>query len=40
MDVNYGGGRESTWLTPHGPVDGTVVYDTYGLGIEGDSSTA
>jgi phenylpropionate dioxygenase-like ring-hydroxylating dioxygenase large terminal subunit len=33
VDVNYGGGRPSTWLTPNGPVDGTVVYDTYGLGI-------
>ena len=31
--VNYGGGKKSTWLTPNGPVDGTVVYDTYGLGI-------
>jgi phenylpropionate dioxygenase-like ring-hydroxylating dioxygenase large terminal subunit len=31
--VNYGGGRETTWLTPDGPVDGTVVYDTFGLGI-------
>jgi phenylpropionate dioxygenase-like ring-hydroxylating dioxygenase large terminal subunit len=33
VKVNYGGGRESTWLTPNGPVDGEVVYDTYGLGI-------
>lgn len=33
VDVNYGGGRPSTWLTPDGPVDGEVVYDTYGLGI-------
>lgn len=31
--VNYGGGRPSTWLTPNGPVDGDVVYDTFGLGI-------
>jgi hypothetical protein len=31
--VNYGGSKPSTWLTPNGPVDGTVVYDTYGLGI-------
>jgi phenylpropionate dioxygenase-like ring-hydroxylating dioxygenase large terminal subunit len=31
--VNYGGGRASTWLTPNGPVDGTVVYDTFGLSI-------
>jgi len=31
--VNYGGAYESTWLTPNGPVDGNVVYDTYGLGI-------
>ena len=33
VSVNFGGGRPSTWLTPSGPVDGTVVYDTYGLGI-------
>jgi phenylpropionate dioxygenase-like ring-hydroxylating dioxygenase large terminal subunit len=33
VDINYGGGRPSTWLTPNGPVDGEVVYDTYGLGI-------
>ena len=33
VDVNYGGGRPSTWLTPDGPVDGEVVYDTFGLGI-------
>jgi phenylpropionate dioxygenase-like ring-hydroxylating dioxygenase large terminal subunit len=33
VTVNYGGGRPSTWLTPDGPVDGEVVYDTYGLGI-------
>jgi phenylpropionate dioxygenase-like ring-hydroxylating dioxygenase large terminal subunit len=33
VSVNYGGGKPSTWLTPNGPVDGTVVYDTYGLGI-------
>jgi phenylpropionate dioxygenase-like ring-hydroxylating dioxygenase large terminal subunit len=33
VEVNYGGGKESTWLTPNGPVDATVVYDTYGLGI-------
>ena len=31
--VNYGGAHETTWLTPNGPVDGDVVYDTYGLGI-------
>lgn len=31
--VNYGGGHERTWLTPDGPVDGDVVYDTFGLGI-------
>jgi phenylpropionate dioxygenase-like ring-hydroxylating dioxygenase large terminal subunit len=33
VTVNFGGGKPSTWLTPNGPVDGTVVYDTYGLGI-------
>lgn len=33
VNVNYGGGKESTWLTPNGPVDAQVVYDTYGLGI-------
>ena len=33
VDVNYGGGRPTTWLTPNGPVDGEVVYDTFGLGI-------
>jgi phenylpropionate dioxygenase-like ring-hydroxylating dioxygenase large terminal subunit len=33
VSVNYGGGRPSTWLTPDGPVDGEVVYDTYGLGL-------
>jgi phenylpropionate dioxygenase-like ring-hydroxylating dioxygenase large terminal subunit len=33
LNVNYGGGCPSTWLTPNGPVDGRVVYDTYGLGI-------
>jgi phenylpropionate dioxygenase-like ring-hydroxylating dioxygenase large terminal subunit len=33
VSVNYGGGRPSTWLTPNGPVDGEVVYDTFGLGI-------
>jgi phenylpropionate dioxygenase-like ring-hydroxylating dioxygenase large terminal subunit len=33
VDVNYGGGHETTWLTPDGPVDGTVVYDTWGMGI-------
>ena len=33
VNVNYGGGKPSTWLTPKGPVDGEVVYDTYGLGI-------
>ncbi len=29
----YGEGRESTWLTPHGPVEASVTYDTYGLGV-------
>ena len=33
VTVNYGGGRATTWLTPNGPVDGEVVYDTFGLGI-------
>jgi phenylpropionate dioxygenase-like ring-hydroxylating dioxygenase large terminal subunit len=33
VDVNYGGGRPTTWLTPNGPVDGEIVYDTFGLGI-------
>jgi len=33
VDVNYGGGKPSTWLTPDGPVDGEVVYTTFGLGI-------
>ena len=33
VDVNFGGGRESTWLTPDGPADGTVVYDNYSLGL-------
>ena len=33
VTVNYGGGRPSTWPTPEGPVDGEVVYDTFGLGI-------
>jgi len=33
VDVNFGGAHETTWLTPGGPVDGTVVYDTYGLSI-------
>jgi len=33
VDIVYGGGKTSTWLTPDGPVSGTVVYDTYGLGI-------
>lgn len=33
VSVGYGGGKPSTWLTPDGPVDGTVVYDTYGLGL-------
>jgi len=31
--VNYGGAHERTWLTPDGPVDGDVIYDTFGLGI-------
>jgi phenylpropionate dioxygenase-like ring-hydroxylating dioxygenase large terminal subunit len=33
VQVDYGGGRPSTWLTPNGPVDAEVVYDTFGLGI-------
>ncbi|MCL4422380.1 MAG: aromatic ring-hydroxylating dioxygenase subunit alpha [Actinobacteria bacterium] len=33
VQVNYGGGKPATWLTPKGPVDGLVVYDTYGIGI-------
>jgi phenylpropionate dioxygenase-like ring-hydroxylating dioxygenase large terminal subunit len=33
VTVNFGGGKPTTWLTPNGPVDGTVVYDTYGLGL-------
>ncbi|HLN17062.1 MAG TPA: Rieske 2Fe-2S domain-containing protein [Acidimicrobiales bacterium] len=33
VDVNYGGGKGTTWLTPNGPVDGEVIYDTFGLGI-------
>lgn len=33
VDVNFGGAHETTWLTPNGPVDGTVIYDTYGLSI-------
>lgn len=33
VDMNYGGGKGTTWLTPNGPVDGLVVYDTFGLGI-------
>jgi hypothetical protein len=31
--VNYGGSNSSTWITPNRPVDGTVAYDRYGLGI-------
>ncbi len=33
VEVNYGGGKGATWLTPDGPVDGLVIYETYGLGI-------
>ncbi len=33
VDIVYGGGKASTWLTPNGPVRGQVVYDTYALGI-------
>ncbi len=29
----YGEGRESTWLTPDGPVEATITYDTYALGV-------
>lgn len=29
----YGEGKKSTWLTPNGPVDASITYDTYGLGI-------
>jgi phenylpropionate dioxygenase-like ring-hydroxylating dioxygenase large terminal subunit len=33
VSANFGGGREKTWLTPNGPVDCEVVYDTYGIGL-------
>lgn len=33
VNANFGGGRESTWLTPEGPVDGEIVYDNYSLGL-------
>jgi hypothetical protein len=33
VDANFGGGRESTWLTPNGAVDGTIVYDNFALGL-------
>ncbi len=31
--ANFGGGRESTWLTPNGPVDADIIYDNYSLGL-------
>jgi phenylpropionate dioxygenase-like ring-hydroxylating dioxygenase large terminal subunit len=33
VDMTFGGGKPSTWLTPNGPVRGQVVYDTYGIGL-------
>jgi phenylpropionate dioxygenase-like ring-hydroxylating dioxygenase large terminal subunit len=29
----YGEGRASTWMTPHGPLEATVRYDSYALGL-------
>lgn len=33
VNANFGGKRPSTWLTPDGPVDCDVIYDTYGIGL-------
>lgn len=33
IETVYGSGRDSTWLTPDGPVTAKIGYDTYGLGI-------
>ena len=31
--TTYGEGKGSTWLTPDGPIEATITYDTWGLGI-------
>ncbi|GAB3200704.1 Rieske 2Fe-2S domain-containing protein [Nocardioides hungaricus] len=30
--MEFGGDKPSTWATPHGPVDGLIINDAYGLG--------
>jgi len=31
--LTFGGGRDKTWLTPNGPVEGVQQFDVYGLGL-------
>ncbi len=33
IKTTYGAGKKSTWLTPDGPLEAHITYDTYGLGI-------
>lgn len=31
--ITYGAGKESTWLTPDGPIDAVMEMDAYGIGV-------
>ena len=33
IETVYGKGKPSSWLTPNGPVQASVTYDTYGIGL-------
>jgi 3-ketosteroid 9alpha-monooxygenase subunit A len=33
LDLRFGGHAEATWATPHGPVDGEILIENWGLGL-------
>lgn len=33
LDLTFGGHAESTWATPNGPVDGSIITENWGLGL-------
>lgn len=33
VDIRFGGHTESTWATPHGPVDGHIITENWGIGL-------